>query len=86
MLLKSLLLQALPTSVASKFSHELTFAIDYLFFRFTTATSNTKRETQTPGNKLQNIRFAFRSSRQKTAFFLIEVFLPYFFYRLVDLV
>jgi|688.fasta_scaffold1890513_1 hypothetical protein len=86
MLLKSSLLQAFPTTIVTKYSHEITLLIDYLFFRFTVATSSSKFETQTPGNKLQNMRFAFKSKRQVMALFLLQVFIPYCFERLNDIV
>jgi hypothetical protein len=44
LLLKTLLIDALPSQLASKYSPELTLAIDFLLFRFTVATSGTSRE------------------------------------------
>ena len=82
LLLKSLLIQALPSQATARLSNEITLVIDYLFFRFTVAS----KETPTPGNKLQNIKYKFTSGRQKMALFLLSVFMPYIFNKLQDLV
>ena len=72
MLLKSTLVAVFPQQWVIKRSHEIQLLLDFLFFRFTTA-----RGIQTPGQRLQNLKFAFKTKAQMLALFLLQVLVPY---------
>ena len=72
MLLKSALVNVFPQKWVLTYSNELQLLLDYLFFRFTTA-----RGIQTPGFRFMNLKYAFKSERQRMALLTVQVFLPY---------
>ena len=72
MLLKQTLISVFPQNWVIKRPYEIQLVLDFLFFRCTTA-----RDIQTPGLKLQNLKYVFRSKKQMYALFLVQVFVPY---------
>ena len=81
MLLKSTLVSVFPQKWVIKNPHEIQLLLDFLFFRLTTA-----RSLQTPGQKLQNLRFSFKSKRQMVLLLAFQVVAPYLLQKLLRLI